>query len=435
MPINVTCPSCNATLRAPDTAAGKKIKCPKCATICNVPAAQAPVEEVVEQVAAAPPPRRVEEERPRARDDEDRPRRRREEEEDEDDDRGRRRRRRRDAQESEPGTGLQIGLGIGSLVLGVIAMPFAFCVCLSFVSVPLASVGMLLGIVGLVVALLNQRRGLVLPIIGCVVNLLAGVVIAVAWIFFGVWMHEADRNVHQANLENLQRIEEDRKRREEAEKKEKQPPPDGELPVGPVFATWKTQSQNNLKMLALAMHSYHDTFKKFPPHQSAMWGKKGKLSWRVAILPFIEQGALYNQFNLDQDWDSPQNKALLDKMPAAFRSPNVKQGDENKTYYQVFTGPDTIFSGQATKMTGITDGTSNTFLIVEAKKPVDWTKPEDIPYTKAGKMPALGGIFAGNFNAAMADSSVKYIRREALESDIRAWITPNGGEAVGPPPD
>src|SRR5205085_12322442 len=144
MPIDVTCPNCKATLRAPDASAGKKIKCPKCETITEVPAAAQSAPSPVSAVppaspspppapppatASAAPPR--DEDRPRRRDyDDDRPRLRRYDDDD-DYDRGSRRHRgpRRDAHETEPGTGLQLGLGIGSICLGVISLCFSFIPC------------------------------------------------------------------------------------------------------------------------------------------------------------------------------------------------------------------------------------------------------------------------------------------------------------------
>src|SRR5438093_7201056 len=77
-------------------------------------------------------------------------------------------------------------------------------------------------------------------------------------------------------------------------------------------------SVNNLKQLALAMHNYHDTYGHLPP--AALKNKKGKplLSWRVALLPFVEEDKLYKEFRLDEPWDSAHNKKLLAKMPKLF---------------------------------------------------------------------------------------------------------------------
>ena len=75
---------------------------------------------------------------------------------------------------------------------------------------------------------------------------------------------------------------------------------------------------NNLKQIGIALHSYADVYGHFPP--AAICDKKGKklLSWRVAILPFIGQEALYRKFKLDEPWDSPRNKPLLDEIPNTY---------------------------------------------------------------------------------------------------------------------
>src|SRR5207244_11694577 len=81
------------------------------------------------------------------------------------------------------------------------------------------------------------------------------------------------------------------------------------------------QSANNLKQIALAFHNYHDTFGTFPP--AAIYSKDGKplLSWRVAILPYLDQDALYQQFKLDEPCDSAHNKLLLDRMQPIYLTP------------------------------------------------------------------------------------------------------------------
>jgi hypothetical protein len=199
----------------------------------------------------------------------------------------------------------------------------------------------------------------------------------------------------------------------------------------------RARSVNNLKQIALAMHSYHDVFRGFPP--AGLTGVKNRagkplLSWRVAILPFLEQEALYRHFDLDLPWDHPVNKKLIDKMPSIFALPGA-EAPRGQTYYQVFVGPDTPFerrpaAGQANlRMSDITDGTSNTLMVVEAANPVIWTKPDDLPFGPNVPLPKLGGHFDDGFNAAFCDGAVRFLRR-LDEKTLRALITRNGGEIV-----
>jgi hypothetical protein len=101
------------------------------------------------------------------------------------------------------------------------------------------------------------------------------------------------------------------------------------------------RSRLNLKKLAIAMHNYADGYGRMP--SAATVGKEGKalLSWRVELLPYLGEQALYNQFKRDEPWDSPHNRKLLSKMPAVYAPPGVKTQRPYSTYYQVFvsSGP------------------------------------------------------------------------------------------------
>ena len=138
----------------------------------------------------------------------------------------------------------------------------------------------------------------------------------------------------------------------------------------------RTTTQNNLKQLGLALHAHHDAHNAFPP--PAVTDKKGKplLSWRVALLPQIEQGVLYERFKLDEAWDSEHNlKALKENpMPAVFALLGVTLPGDKETYYRVFVGKGAAFEPlKGLRVTDFTDGLSNTVLVVTAAKSVLWT--------------------------------------------------------------
>lgn len=199
----------------------------------------------------------------------------------------------------------------------------------------------------------------------------------------------------------------------------------------PGVAAQRQTSANNLKQIALAMHNYHDTHNAFPAN--AIYGKDGKalLSWRVAILPYIEENALYNEFKLDEPWDSAHNKKLLAKMPKIYAPVAGGNVAADATFYQVFTGPGTIFEGKkGLRLLEITDGTSNTFLAAEAGEAVPWTKPDDLPFDPQKDLPKLGGLFKAGFHVAMADGSVRFIRRDFDPQALRLAITRNDGQVI-----
>lgn len=220
----------------------------------------------------------------------------------------------------------------------------------------------------------------------------------------------------------------------QAEPNDVQPPakddkePDGERNL----VRDRMTSMNNLKQIALAMHNYHDAYNGLPAQ--AIYSKDGKplLSWRVAILPFIEQDNLYRQFKLNEPWDSAHNKKLLSKMPAVYAPPGIKTKEKYTTFYRVFAGPGTVFEGKkCVTLRDIKDGTSNTILVVEAGQAVPWTKPDELPFdAKKKNLLGLGGIFGGNFNMALADGSVHYVAADFDKDIFRAMITRSGGEVV-----
>jgi RNA polymerase sigma factor (sigma-70 family) len=187
------------------------------------------------------------------------------------------------------------------------------------------------------------------------------------------------------------------------------------------------QSANNLKEIGLAIHNFHGHAKSLPAH--AIYSKDGKtplLSWRVAILPHIEQTKLYEAFKLDEPWDSAHNEKLIPKMPKIYAMPGAANAKEGETHYQVVIGPETLFVGaKKMKFEDITDGTSNTLLVAEAKAPVVWTRPGDLqlPKDKDTRLP-VGGLFANGFNVLLCDASVRLLPQDVPVATLRALVTP-----------
>ncbi len=117
-------------------------------------------------------------------------------------------------------------------------------------------------------------------------------------------------------------------------------------------AARRSQCTNNLKQIALAMHNYHARHNTFPPAYNKSPDGKPLLSWRVQILPFLDQKALYDEFHQDEPWDSPHNKTLISRMPVVYSCPSGSRtpAREGKTSYLTPRGPATIFpalTGQA----------------------------------------------------------------------------------------
>lgn len=204
-------------------------------------------------------------------------------------------------------------------------------------------------------------------------------------------------------------------------------------------AARRSQSSNNLKQLMLAMHNYHDTRKAFPAHANYSDDDKPLLSWRVHILPYIEEQALYNEFHLDEPWDSEHNKSLIAKMPQVYLCPSSHLTPaEGKTTYLAPVGDELIFDGtkEGAGLRNITDGTANTIMLVDAgdDAAVVWTKPDDLKYDAENPLKGLTGHHPGIFNAGFADGSVRAISLNIDADTLRALFTKGGGEVINDVP-
>ncbi len=188
-------------------------------------------------------------------------------------------------------------------------------------------------------------------------------------------------------------------------------------------------ASNNLKQIGLALQNYHDAYGAAPLKSAPT------LSWRVAILPYIEQNALYQRFKQDEPWDSEHNKKLIEHMPKIFAPPKGVSAPVGQTFLQMAVGPKAMRPGLS--LSKMTDGTSNTIAVAEAAQPVIWTKPDDIS-VPGDDMPAdlkklFGGCFSNGFNAVMWDGSPIWVNLGTVsEKNLWAAITPTGGELLPP---
>jgi beta-lactamase regulating signal transducer with metallopeptidase domain len=189
---------------------------------------------------------------------------------------------------------------------------------------------------------------------------------------------------------------------------------------------------NHFKQIMLALHNFAatDESKAFPPAYIAKDGK-ALLSWRVAVLPYLDQANLYKEFHLDEPWDSDHNKALIAKIPVTYRSPHSKLTD-GRTVYLTPRSAETTFPGEkGIKLSQIVDGTSNTIAVVEVddEHAIPWTKPDDWQFNadhpKAGLEREPGGILV-----ALGDGSVRLLPNDIDAGLLKAMFTMAGREVV-----
>ncbi len=205
-------------------------------------------------------------------------------------------------------------------------------------------------------------------------------------------------------------------------------------------ASGRMKASNNLKQIGLALHNYHDTMGRAPVHGVGANGAllknatdKPLLSWRVAILPYIEQDNLYKQFKHDEPWDSATNKKLIEQMPKIFASVE-KPGKAGYTHLQMVVGPNAM-QLPSIAISNIPDGTSNTVAVIEAADPVIWTKPDDVMLPAKLAPGALkkkfGGQYPGGFNVLMWDGSVRFVKDTISERTLGFALNPNDGQVLG----
>ena len=200
------------------------------------------------------------------------------------------------------------------------------------------------------------------------------------------------------------------------------------------------QCANQMKQLLLSFHNYADVSgnNQLPPPFTVDDDGKPLHSWRVLVLPFIDQVELYRSIRLDEPWDSEHNKQFHDKMPSVFRCPVSTLGNPNRdTVYCMVVGNETIGvpDGKGSTMYMITDGMSNTIALVERKTPVCWMEPVDVlqehAYLGVNKHEfGIGSEHSGGVIVAIADGSVRFMK-EGIPLDIlKALLTKAGGESV-----
>ncbi|MEM8945494.1 MAG: DUF1559 domain-containing protein [Planctomycetota bacterium] len=202
-------------------------------------------------------------------------------------------------------------------------------------------------------------------------------------------------------------------------------------------AARRNSSINNIKQLMLALLNYEDSKRRFPAYANFDENDKPLLSWRVHILPYLEEEALYKQFNLDEPWNSEHNRKLIPLMPELFVDPSSPKysSEDGHTHYLGVKGDGLMFNpdGRQFGFASIRDGSSNTIMIVQCNDTVavPWTKPQDFEPTKDAPLTGLAdGFHPGVFLAGFCDGHVQNIANDIDPVMFYKMLTRAGGELV-----
>lgn len=195
-------------------------------------------------------------------------------------------------------------------------------------------------------------------------------------------------------------------------------------------AARKAQSTNNLKQIGLALHSYHQRYGAFPPAYIADENGRPMHSWRVLILPYMEQQALYDQYRFDEPWDGPNNSRLHEVMVPAFVDPNSSDDSMGYTNYVVVNGPNTMFPGAESVALGdVPDGASNTILVTSlANSDILWCEPRDLNYDAMSFVvndpgsESISSEAPGPVPVLLGDGSVRQMHESVDPSAVRSMI-------------
>jgi prepilin-type processing-associated H-X9-DG protein len=210
---------------------------------------------------------------------------------------------------------------------------------------------------------------------------------------------------------------------------------------GHAYAYRRSRCVQNLKAIGIALQTYHDLYKSFPPAFVADKHGVPMHSWRVLLLPHFEDErlvALHDQYKFDEPWNGPSNRKLLDETPPEYRCFSDEENESESNYLAV-VGSETLWPGTGTmSMRMTTDGTSKTFAVVECSlSGINWLEPRDVTMhdatlgvNKVQTRPAIRSRHPGGTNVLFSDGSVHYISDDISADTLRGLLTAAGGEKV-----
>jgi prepilin-type processing-associated H-X9-DG protein len=161
-------------------------------------------------------------------------------------------------------------------------------------------------------------------------------------------------------------------------------------------------------------------------------------SWRVLVLPWLGQKAIYDRYRFDEPWDGPNNRKLHDLIVPCYVCPS-RSGQGRAPAYVAVIGPRTAWPGATgRRLEDVRDETAATILMVEVKAPSrHWMDPRDLAFDRMSQVingPApSAGLASGHPGGAQVlfvDGSVRFLKNGLAPGRLRALLTVDGGEIL-----
>jgi prepilin-type processing-associated H-X9-DG protein len=198
------------------------------------------------------------------------------------------------------------------------------------------------------------------------------------------------------------------------------------------------ECERKLKNIGVGMRDFADAHGRFPSAYVADEDGRPMHSWRVLVLPNMEEQELYEQYDFDQPWDDPDNLALAENIAAHYLCPSAPNDKPSYTNYVMIVGPGTISDGpNSVERTDITDGTSHTIMVVEVgNSGINCLEPRDLNAEKINYRindPAGEGISSchpGGAAVLFCDGSVRFVKESTDPKTVKALTTIAGGEDI-----
>ena len=184
---------------------------------------------------------------------------------------------------------------------------------------------------------------------------------------------------------------------------------------------------NNLRTIGLALTQYHDTIGCFPPATINDASGKPMHSWRVLLLPYLDQKALYDRYRFDEPWDGPNNRKLHNEVMKCYCCPaDGGSRSSTQTSYLAVQGGHTIWLGDYTRMADLLDGSSNTVMLVEtANSGIHWMEPRDLRADELpmaihpGQSQGISSQHPGGAHVLFADCHVQFVHNGILPEKLK----------------